>query len=431
MLRLLLRLYAFSLPFDGAWKIAFGVDTIFKPYRLLGIAVIALFGLKMIARGKPPRFDGYDKAFAFIFTWGLAMAILWYLVAGTGVLQWAFWDLTLMMFAFLSYLVQKNEMNGLEDAHLITRAFTAGTVASVAIYQVAFGSMTQGRFMAFFDNPNRLAVALTASIIFLVASILFQDRRRTTFWFCFRASILLLLGAALFFTGSRGALAALGLGLLVLIVPLSARRSTRGRGALRAAGLMPIFVLGGFVVSFAVDRHGSESGAVLRYQSGMGGAADNRLDIWEAAWNVSADHYFIGVGTAQYRYYHGSYVSRLEQLRSQKSDEHEHLGTHSDYLNLLASNGLLSLLLYLGIAVSSYRRLSVGIRRYAGPRLDVLASYQPLLIAMLVNGVTHIMFGSPDFWLFMALITGAAASVPRQTRRRASVRRPQWAGVTP
>lgn len=410
MLRLL-QLYAFLLPFEMLWLELFGVDTVLKPYRLVGLAVI---GLKIVSRSHPRtrvRIDVFDRSFLFIFTWGLLAAVFWYVFSGSGNLGWAVSDSILIFFAFFVYLVLKSETRRFATVEKLLDSFVLGTLTSVVIYAGFFGSITSSRFQAFYDNPNRLAVAVTVCLTLIVARFLFGRVRRRALDYLWHGGLFLFLSFILFFTGSKGALLGFAFSLVAFAVPLMVRSKRTGSLNLsRVVTLLPVVVVAGLVVSTAYTQY-EDSMAVQRYQMSAGqgsNSTNSRLDIWESAWNVAQDHYFLGVGTAQYRFYHRTYVRRLDNLRSPKIAEAD-LGTHSDYLNLLTSFGVLCTALYAWMLLLIHRGLNLGLGRLQERDFYPMAAYLPVLVFLVVNAATHIMMGSPDYWFFMALITGAVA----------------------
>ena len=423
MLRLL-QLYVFLLPFEMLWLELFGVDTILKPYRLVGLAII---GLKIVGTFNPRtrvRIDVFDRVFLAIFTWGLLAAVFWYVLSGSGNLSWATSDSILIFFAFAVYIVLKSETRQFATVEKLLDSFLLGTLVSIVSYAGFFGSITADRFQAFYDNPNRLAVAVTACLVLIVARFLFGRVRRRGVDYLWHGGLFLFLSFVLFFTGSKGALLGFAFSLMAFAIPLMVRSKQTGSLNLgRVVAILPVVVAAGLVISAAFTEY-EDSTAVQRYQIGSGrtsNSAGSRLDIWESAWNVAQDHYFLGVGTAQYRFYHRDYVSRLDNLRSPKIAEAD-LGTHSDYLNLLTSFGIVCTALYAWMLLLIYRGLTFGLGRLKERDFYPMAAYLPVLVFLVVNAATHIMMGSPDYWFFMALITGAVA--PTLARGRPTGGRP-------
>lgn len=102
--------------------------------------------------------------------------------------------------------------------------------------------------------------------------------------------------------------------------------------------------------------------------------------------------------------------------------------SHSDYIEPLATTGLPGLLIYLGIYVCLWRRLTKAERapRSAHERY-LLGTYKAILIAMAVLGTGTPNFLSPFHWMVVGAITGHAASMtsarlrtPHAAERRSS-----------
>jgi hypothetical protein len=165
------------------------------------------------------------------------------------------------------------------------------------------------------------------------------------------AVALLPLLAGLYLTYSRGALAALGLGLVTLALcapearPLWARA---GRGWRLAVGWGAVVLLAGALVLVAVDRASPPArGATAERFADIG---SNRADYWRVAVGSFASAPLQGVGTAGFR---------VEWLRERDVAEGA-VDAHSLYLETAAELGLIGLALltlFLGGVVACARRL--------------------------------------------------------------------------
>lgn len=173
---------------------------------------------------------------------------------------------------------------------------------------------------------------------------------------------LLPLLAGLYLTYSRGALAAVGLGLvtLALIVPDARPLWARaGRGWRLAVGWGAVLLLAGALVLVAVDRASPPArGATAQRFADIG---SNRADYWRVAVDSFAGAPLQGVGTAGFR---------VEWLRERDVAEGA-VDAHSLYLETAAELGLIGLALLAafvgGVAVCARRLVFDDAALAAGP----------------------------------------------------------------
>jgi O-antigen ligase len=183
---------------------------------------------------------------------------------------------------------------------------------------------------------------------------------------------LLPLLAGLYLTYSRGAVAAVALGLVTLALvvpearPLWARAGRRWR---LVVGWGAVVLLAGALVFVAIDRASPPArGATAQRFADIG---SNRADYWRVAVGSFADSPLHGVGTAGFR---------VEWLRERDVAEGA-VDAHSFYLEIAAELGLVGLALLAafagGIAVCARRLASEDAALAAGPcaALAALALY--------------------------------------------------------
>jgi len=173
--------------------------------------------------------------------------------------------------------------------------------------------------------------------------------------------VLLPLLAGLYLTYSRGALAAVALGLVALVLvvpearPLWARAGRRWR---LVVGWGAVVVLAGALVLVAVDRASPPArGATAQRFADIG---SNRADYWRVAVDSFASTPLQGVGTAGFR---------VEWLRERDVAEGA-VDAHSLYLETAAELGLVGLMLLAafagGVAVCARRLTSEDVALAAG-----------------------------------------------------------------
>lgn len=111
-----------------------------------------------------------------------------------------------------------------------------------------------------------------------------------------------------------------------------------------------------------------------------------RLQMWEAAWHMFIDHPLFGVGTGAFQ---GALPSAVgSPLLLPVSGDHEH--AHSDYLNSLATKGVLGLITLLALLLSPAVTMYWTDREHLRPPYDPMGAV--LVLGFGVFGLTESMF---------------------------------------
>jgi O-antigen ligase len=401
----LLKLYAFLIPYEFAFS-----DVLAKPYRVVGLLVIGLWLAAYIAfPARHLRLDRFDRRFLAILGLTAFLALFWIAFTASGSMSYLTNELALTAYAFSIYLVMKQVASTPGQAEQVLWAFVAGTVSSVLVGLMLHGLVPGTRFEGLFSNPNDLGRAVGVAVLMILHRLIFARGQR--FWRLYLPSVttLLLLLATLLLTGSREAMVGLGVAGLTLV--LWARRY---RGPSRASGLnvsrtIAVLLAGGLLAVGAAQvflRLGTASG-IQRLQDPVAVAAGARLDLSASGWQVATGHYFLGVGMAQYRYYHPEAIQQIGELRNAKVAQNV-LGVHDDYLNLLVSGGVLALVIYVSIILGLWRALLRPLRILKGRVDPSLGLALSLLVFLVVNGAASNQLLGPVYWLVMAFITTTA-----------------------
>ncbi|MBK8480837.1 MAG: O-antigen ligase family protein [Proteobacteria bacterium] len=396
--------YVALLPFERLWDNLLGTSTIFKPYRLVGMALLVLLVLRNLATRTAFILDRYDQAIIGVFLWGAAMAGFWHLVNGVSLEPTAN-EGTLIAFALLTCLALKNTLNQRNHLAIIldvyVLAFVAAMVASVVLVADPFAD----RFRGLYKNPNQAGFVAALAVLVLVARFYFEAGvggiRRISY-----AALAIGFAAVLALSGSRGSLIGVAAGLVSFV--LTARYASTV--AITRAQRLAIVGLG--VVALAVvgprawTAMQQETAAFDRYSPEAVSNFSGRLDIWRAALAVAVDHYLVGAGIGQYRNYHQEYVRRLPNIYAPRMVEFR-LNTHSDLVGLLTNFGLPGLLLYAWVVLrllrASWRSVRLGAHEhYIYPALFAIE------LLTLVSEVFRDSFISPEFFFVQALVMIAA-----------------------
>ena len=431
ILLLLLLLHVLLLPFERVLRLVSdsGEDSILKPYRVVGLLFSALWLAWRLATGRRIRLDVGDKSFIGLFTLGAVMALIWHLIEDNN-LDYTIRGLQLISFGVALYIATKDlALSGREIDRLLM-AYTVIQIVGVVLAEFLVGE-TGGRMRALYRNPNQLGIACANCLIFLFAQFVLLPRARL-------GGQLMRVFAATFFaavialTGSRGASAGALAGCLAvpLIVVFSGRRGGIASPRLLAfAALIGVLVLLGYS---RFEQVWDQTDAQSRFQRDVAEVgAEGRWELWRGGWHVGWEHYGVGVGMFQYLTYH---LEAMRDLRIPTSSADRPLGTHSDYVDLFVSYGVLGVFIFVRYIAIRARSLWVACRATVGHEND---QYAPmglaLLVAALVFQISQNSFQGTEYFLMMSLIdsmarlseaparaASAPASLAHQFRRAAS-----------
>ena len=235
-------------------------------------------------------------------------------------------------FTVLNNLYRQESVQGVT----FTLIATATAISFLAIYQYlhhihtiwGHNSPFPGRAFGTYVCPTHFACFLSLlsplALAFLVAGRLAMHYR------VLLASSLLLMGAGLVVTISRGGWLATGAAVVTVLVLLATHRHLR-----LVSVLLLVLIVGG--VGYAGYRYFEHQSVAsqtsLSLSVNQAGQKDliMRLDMWQAAVHMWRDHFWFGVGPALYDTYFDQYRPERMQLQPDRA--------HNDYLNLLADWG--------------------------------------------------------------------------------------------
>lgn len=289
----------------------------------------------------------------------------------------------------------------------IARWWTAGVflVAGVAMSIYAIAQVTMGwggveagsvlRATGTYTHPNNLAFFLERTLLFTIAALVVRPR----WWPVWVLALVQLAGV--FITYSRGAFAAVAIGVAVILLLRGMYKALLG---LMAAGV----VAGGAAFAIAPDRI---------IDAGGSGSEPTRFAIWRSSLRMAIDHPIFGVGPDQFLYqYWRRYVEPMGWPERYTSHPH---------------NLILDFWLRLGVPGLAFAgTLVVGVvwlvqRSLASLRMDIVGMGA---VAALAGGIAHGMFDNgfflPDLatmtWFFIACLVTVPARVEPTVLRNSS-----------
>jgi probable O-glycosylation ligase (exosortase A-associated) len=229
---------------------------------------------------------------------------------------------------------------------------------------------TQRSFLAD-NNDFALALNMTLPISFFLARQETNRKLRFVLWTIFISSII-----SVILTYSRGGLAAL----VVVLAALSVKSHRK----LLAVLLAGTFALG--LLAFTPE-HWQErmSGTFVHGQ--LDDSAEDRLAVWEYAWNLAKAFPVTGGGFESFT---PGLFAKYEE-RPLPSSQYTALGPHSIYFQVLAEHGFAGLFLYFVLLVNTVWT-TIRMRRVASqyPGMEWMKAYcdivQVGIVAFLIGG---------------------------------------------
>jgi len=379
-LGLLFCAYAFSLSFELSLELLLGIKTIFKPFRIIGILILGVFGLKVLVGGI--EIDREEKSDVFFYLMIIYGVLISYFRIMSGPFNKGLFynDLFLVGLNVLVFFVYKNIEVGGKMQLKICYSFLAGVLAN-SLY-IFYGFNFQGviaRQSGFLDNPNYAALSSSAAISFL---LVLDNYVKGFFKHVLLYGGVVFLGYIFLITGSRAGLVVLVLSIFLIFVLSNLYRK-----------IVAFLVILGFLL-FLLPRSLEDASIagplilVKRINKKMEQEdSDVRFVIWKGVFRMLETEGYWGMGLGQYKEKFEQYFSTSSHLYVVNIVERGYfLSTHNDYLAVLTDYGLPSLALYLIFIFFAFIRL---IRNILYPDEDdsdyrLLAKYKFILFCSLV-----------------------------------------------
>jgi O-antigen ligase len=272
----------------------------------------------------------------------------------------------------------------------------------------------QNRVFATMGHANHLGAYLATNLIFLnyLYAGLGPARRRWLNSTVFLLGLLSLFGCLLL-TASRGAVLAFFLVYLILLV----LRVVKHRQALRQkiwlllfAGLVIVGTAAASLLIFVdnLDSLGLFSRTEQTIASLEKGVVPERLSFLRSSWQMFLDHPLLGTGLSTFRDAYSAY-RRTDYVIDGPGNAHQITvpeSAHNEYANILATQGLLGLIAFLGLL--GYAVYSL-LRRYFADRRGTSDDYWHLAVmgGLLVFAVQVLFnFGELVNWFVFFLLIG-------------------------
>jgi len=333
------------------------------------VVIVVALGFMLADRRNTPNFFTEQKRLTFLIMGYLAWCVLGFTWAqNTG-------DVTLSLERyipnFLVFIVVYAAARSRLDLRLLAGFFVLGAAGAAAdaiispLPSSAYGDVS--RVGSLFGDPNYFAAVLVTG--FALALALNRARSLTVFGQSTAAVAagLCLLGILL--SVSRG-------GLIALAVTLLAAVFLAGRWRGRLAGATVLVALAALVYFFALAPAADRA----RLTSSQGGGS-GRTTIWKVGWREVQHHPILGVGAGNFSDAGARYVIEPGLINHNATGYTAYFidtptVAHNTYLEILAEEGIVGLMIFLAIIVVSLdcaRRAALRFRAAGDEEMELLS----------------------------------------------------------
>jgi len=350
ILVMLFYCYAFSMPFELILEILLEIDTIFKPFRILSIIIIGVFGIKILTQGlyldKRDRIDWFLYG---VFLYGLIISC--FKIIG-GVFNMALFINDSFQFSLhvATFFIYKSTPISKEEALKIFKWFLIGiTVNAAYISYRFFLSFDTGRQAGFTDNPNYAAFGLVAATTFLILRSNFKEIRTNIIWTIFLIFLLLYTFAI---EGSRTGFVMLVVANILIFFFSSFKRKI---SLLIVSGLIILMLIPGQIENTTFS---GPMVLIKRLNKSVEGEEDVRFVVWRGIFRTLEKEGYEGMGIGQFKANFPKYFSEeSNKLILEMTNYGYYLSAHNDFLAILTDYGLPSLVFYLIFLVVTFLKL--------------------------------------------------------------------------
>ena len=409
ILRKLFYVYAFSLPFELVLEILFGIETIFKPFRILSLLIIGVFILRVLKNGLHLNPDDRTDLFLyFVFVYGILISFV-RIIGGLFNFGLFYNDLFQFSLHVLTFFIFKTLSMSKGQMWTLFRFFFFGVLINAAyIFSdfVFFGHY--GRQAGFVDNPNYGSLGLVAAITFLMLKVNYLYQ----FWKQILYGILILFLIYIFIIeGSRTGLVMFVIANCFLFLFYTVRKKLM---LLSISGIVILLLASQQLKNVTIG--GAPLVLVSRVANNLNAEKEDvRFVVWRGAFRLLEDQGYAGIGIGQFKAMFPKYfIDESESLILKMVNRGYFLSIHNDYLAILTDYGLPSLLFYLMYLFFTFKKVT---RRILYPAEDaegeMLNRFAFILFScLIIFGLSAENFQHPLFWFLLAFSTKKWISSP-------------------
>lgn len=367
---------------------------VFKPYRVIGI-FLALFSL---LSGRI-RIEQVGRIGVLFVLAGIVPGFVVFFGDSSYRRDDMFWSTVFIsVFNIFTYLALVSVARTRKDVLLIGLFHAMAMVSSIHdIALEAQAAQALARVNGSFTNAALTAVSILFMCLFLVS--LFRSPlalRWTTRWLIILASICIALYSIYIssLSGSRSGTVSLLAGLLCYAFLVAGRWRVVWAILLAFPLLVLIFIGSGPFVEL-LSRFSDDNIFLKRLDENDD--STHRFYLWRAGLDAFFDTYGLGTGLSRYPELHHQYFAKYASLSDMRWLESD-LTLHNDYVVALVEHGILGFVLMVGL----FRALYLCANSIVEPSARAISI--SVLLAMAINGFSHVGLQSYNYWFYFALM---------------------------
>jgi len=367
----IILIYVFFLPLED-FLLQGIVDSVTR-------IVAAVFIVSHLLLRRPLILKQYSVSYYVFFLWAILSIFLWAKVPDY------YATFRLFMWLLTSIVIGSAICKAPVLLNLIPLAYLLGTV--VLIFQSLFNFIGQGEKIQRVEvlglDQNLLSLHLACGIVvstyFFLSAL--STKRKTALVMLLLAGIL-----AVFSTGSRSGLLAVGLALIYFLGNFKRSKHT----------LVAFFLIFFMVINLVLSDNAFSQLVINRFSHAFETKTEGRLVIWKLAVNVISENPLFGVGYRSFpeivkSYFYQSNLSRFELAWIGKKTR---FGTHNAFFEVLAGLGVVGLTLF-------YHLQYLGLKKIKGAFKESRRLYTGFFIVLSTMSMFLDITNLKVFWLFI------------------------------
>ncbi len=401
VLHSLFCVYAFSLPFELVLEILLGIDTIFKPFRIINLVIIVFFAIKaMRKKVHVPETFRTDLFLYGILIYGLLISLIRIII---GVFDFGLFFNDLFQFGlYIScFFIYKSQNFNLGESRKIFKFFLAGFLVNAVYISYNFYFLGRNeRLAGFMDNPNYAALGLLAAIIFYFLRIGFKSSIRKRI---LTLIILVFLLQVFAITGSRTGMVMFVISSILILSFFNWK--TKLLSLLGAGALILILFFSDLQISPSKDPF-----IMLRRVSNTlsSNQEDVRFTVWRGIFNALEETGYAGMGIGQFKAnFSGYFTDTSNKIILEMVNRGYFLSTHNDMLAILTDYGLPGLLFFISFLFFSFRGSLMNLKyQHEDPEVIFHNKLKFILLcSVFIFGLAAENFQHQLFWFLLMFST--------------------------
>ncbi len=333
---LLVKIYAFLISFEHILEFYFGIETILKPYRVIGIFIV-LLGMKSLAHSPQIKLN---KRLIYYLLFVVVHIIF---VAIIGEVNWAgFNNYYIQVFFNAVVFMTIISFSWNEENYVsVIKFYVCGVVINslFIIYTKHILNFTE-RLSGFVDDPNSASFGITLAFIFLLYFRL--NKKLSLLVFVTLSTVLMF---ALYYTGSRSGIFLVTLSVFTLLLLTKVNFQSL---SIIGIGIFVVYKLVFMVLEPDDKNYHTANSTVSRFEKID---SDIRFDLWQSGYVAFENSMYFGVGMFQFASNFKIFGEAVRTVNKSfykaRKKMYKGLSLHNLYFEVLFGTGFLGFFFFL------------------------------------------------------------------------------------